>query len=233
MNYCIIQARLNSRRLPGKVLLPICGKPVLQHIIERVRYSKIDKIIVATSTNPENDAIENLCNQLDVPCFRGSEDDVLERFKGTIKAFGIKPDDNIVRITGDCPFIDPCLLDSMLSLDDTPDLITNCIGRTYPDGLDIEIFKVKLLYHPNFSEINFFEIDYSLDFLFNKNFIVHAVINPSHLRWTLDTAEDFEFIKGVYERLYKPGKIFYMEDILNETMSRDGKLGTKIRIEKL
>jgi spore coat polysaccharide biosynthesis protein SpsF len=217
MNYCIVQARCGSTRLPGKVLKNICGKSVLEHIIERLQYSKlINKIIVATSTNIENNAIEKLCNKLNISCFRGSEDDVLERFKAVVKEFSIKDDDKIIRITCDCPFIDYELLDLMLS-NCNFDLTTNCIERTYPDGLDIEIFKPSILWDPHFNEINFFEIEYNKSFLSNEHFKICSIKQEqdlSHLRWTLDTAEDFEFIKAVYEKLYKPGQIFLMGDIL-------------------
>ncbi|MDD5006649.1 MAG: glycosyltransferase family protein [Candidatus Omnitrophica bacterium] len=217
MIYAFIQARMNSRRLPGKVLMQICEKTVLEHIIERVKCAKlIDKIIVATSINEENDAIENLCKQLNTLYFRGSEDDVIERFKGAVKAFGIKDNDSIVRITGDCPLVCPDLIDVIISHHDDNDLTTNCIRRTFPDGLDIEVFKAGILKRPDFHKINFFEKEYDINFLWS-GFKVLAIVqkqNLSSLRWTLDTADDFEFIKNIYEKLYKSGQIFYMEDIL-------------------
>lgn len=218
MNYAFVQARLGSKRLPGKVLLPICGKPVLQHIIERLEYSKlIDKIAVVTSTNTENNAIELLCNELDTPCFRGSEDDVLDRYKQAIKAFNIQNDDKIIRVTCDCPFCDPVILDYMLEHSKNSDLTTNCVERTFPDGLDLEIFNAGLLDNKHFDEINFFEKEYDKSFMGNKNFIIQNIMyhkDLSHLRWTLDTKEDLEFITKVYEKLYKPGKIFLMEEML-------------------
>lgn len=216
MVYCFIQCRMNSSRLLGKVMLDICGKPVLQHIIERVQYARlINKIIVVTSTNLENDVIEEMCNKLSVSCFRGSEDDVLERFKGAIKVFGIQDNDNIIRTTADCPLICPDIIDVIINIHKNNDLTTNCIKRTFPDGLDVECFKASILKLPNFDKINFFEKEYSdMDF---EGFKVTNLIQEkdlSQLRWTLDTAEDFEFIKSVYEKLYKSGQIFYMEDIL-------------------
>ena len=217
MIYAFIQARMNSRRLPGKVLMQICEKTVLEHIIERVKCAKlIDKIIVATSINEENDAIENLCKQLNTLCFRGSEDDVLERFKGAVKTFGIKDNDSIVRITGDCPLVCPDLIDVIISHHDDNDLTTNCIRRTFPDGLDIEVFKAGILKRPDFHKINFFEKEYDINFLWS-GFKVLAIVQKqdlSSLRWTLDTESDFEFIKSIYEKLYKSGQIFYTEDIL-------------------
>lgn len=218
MNCVFLQARVGSKRLPGKVLMPITGKPVLQHIIERLEYSRlIDKIIVVTSINTENNAIESLCNGLEIPCFRGSEDDVLDRYRQAIKAFDIRDDDKIIRITADCPFCDPAILDYMLEHSENSDLTTNCVERTFPDGLDLEIFNAGLLNNEHFDEINFFEKEYEKAFMDNKNFIIHNVVyhkDLSHLRWTLDTKEDLEFITKVYEKLYKPGQIFLMEDIL-------------------
>jgi spore coat polysaccharide biosynthesis protein SpsF len=203
--------------LPGKVLLPICGKPVLQHIVERIRFAKlIDKIIVVTSMNPENDAIESLCRQIQTKCFRGSEDDVKNRYIKAIEYYGIRNDDSIVRITGDCPLVCPDVIDMIISHHEDNDLTTNCIGRRFPDGLDVEVFKAGLLKQPDFHKINFFEKEYDIFFLWS-GFKVLAIVQKqdlSGLRWTLDTQRDYEFITKVYEALYKPGQIFYMEDVL-------------------
>jgi spore coat polysaccharide biosynthesis protein SpsF len=218
MIYCFIQARYNSQRLPGKVLLPLCGKPVLKHIVERLKFSKkIDKIIVVTSINPENDAIESLCRQMQVDCFRGSEDDVLDRFKGTIKVFDIQDNDSIIRITGDCPLISPGIIDVIASVHRDNDLTTNCIQRTFPDGLDVECFKTSMLFSPMFRKVNPFELEYDIKNFDGTGFRVTNIIQErdmSKLRWTLDTQGDYEFITKVYEALYKPGQIFLMEDIL-------------------
>jgi len=218
MTYAFIQARCGSMRLPNKVLLPICGKPVLQHIAERVRYCKtIDKIIVLTSINAENDAIENLCNQIDIPCFRGSEDDVLDRFKNAIREFNIQDNDTIIRITGDCPLCSPDIIDVIAYVHHDNDLTTNCIQRTFPDGLDVECFKASMLFSPVFYKVNPFELEYDIKNFDGTGFRVTNIIqekNFSELRWTLDTQEDYEFISKIYEALYKPGQIFMMEDIL-------------------
>jgi spore coat polysaccharide biosynthesis protein SpsF len=217
MTYAFIQARMSSSRLPGKVLMQICGKPILQHIIERVQYAKlINKIIVVTSTNIENNAIQVLCDTLKIDCFRGSENDVHDRFQKAIEHFDINDNDSIVRITGDCPLVCPDLIDMIISRHGDNDLTTNCIGRTFPDGLDVEVFKAGLLKQPDFHKINFFEKEYGINFLWS-GFKVLAIVQKqdlSNLRWTLDTPDDFEFIKNIYEKLYKPGQIFYMEDIL-------------------
>jgi spore coat polysaccharide biosynthesis protein SpsF len=204
---------MGSSRLPGKVLMLICGKPILEHIIDRLRFAKmINKIIIATSTNFENDAIESLCKRIKIDCFRGAEDNVMDRYRQAIKAFDIQDGDNIVRITGDCPLIDPQIIDEVISLH-KGNLTTNCIHRTFPDGLDVEIFRADLLKHPDFDRINFFKKEYT-DMDYTGFSVQNIYCDLSHLRWTLDTKEDFEFISKVYEKLYKPGQIFCMEDIL-------------------
>jgi len=213
MTYAFLQARVGSQRLPGKVLLPILGKPVLAHIVDRLRFAKtIDRIVVVTSTNPENDAIESLCKLIQVDCFRGSEDDVKDRYMKAIKHYGIKDNDNVVRITGDCPFCSTDIIDRTVSRH-KGDLTTNCIVRTFPDGLDVEVFRAGLLKHPEFDRINFFEKEYE-DMDYTGFNVQNIFCDLSHMRWTLDTQEDFDFISRVYEKLYKPGQIFLMEDVL-------------------
>jgi spore coat polysaccharide biosynthesis protein SpsF len=153
---------------------------------------------------------------LKIDCFRGSEDDVRDRFQKAIEHFNINDNDSIVRITGDCPLVCPDLVDMIISHHGNNDLTTNCIGRRFPDGLDVEVFKAGILKQPDFHKINFFEKEYDINFLWS-GFKVLGIVQKqdlSSLRWTLNTAPDFEFIKGIYEKLYKPGQIFLMEDIL-------------------
>ena len=215
--------------------MSICEKSVLQHIVERVGFSKlIDKIIVATSKNHENDAIEMLCKKINIDCFRGSENNVLSRFQEAVKYYNIQDGDLIVRICCDCPLVCPDLIDMIILHHGDNDLTTNCIKRTYPDGLDVEVFKAGLLNHPDFNNINFFEKEYSeMNF---KGFKITNIVQEedlSSLRWTLDTQRDYEYITKIYEALYKPRQIFLMEDVLNEVDSRHGKLGKKVRTAKL
>lgn len=135
-----IEARLASTRLPGKVLLPLGGKPVLQFLVERLKRSKfIDEIIIATSSNIENDAIESLTKEIGIYCFRGSEDDVLSRVIGAADS---RKADIIVQLTGDCPLMDPELIDECVSkyLDGGYDYVANELVRTYPIGMDVAVF---------------------------------------------------------------------------------------------
>lgn len=140
---CIIQARMASTRLPNKVLREVSGTPLLEYQINRVKKSKnIDKIVIATSFNSENDVIENFCKKINVDCFRGSEDDVLDRYYQCSQKY--PKYNNIMRLTGDCPLIDPALLDEIILFfkNSSIDYANNVPleGGTYPEGMDAEIF---------------------------------------------------------------------------------------------
>ena len=145
----IIQARMNSSRLPGKVLADICGKPCLQHVLEKVSKSKkVNNIVVATTTNPVDNPVVDLCNQLGHKTFCGDENDVLGRF---YEAAEIEEALTIVRITADCPMIDPDVIDEVIStfLINNHDYVSNTIKRTYPDGLDVEVMSIDALSEAN------------------------------------------------------------------------------------
>jgi spore coat polysaccharide biosynthesis protein SpsF (cytidylyltransferase family) len=141
----IIQARLNSARLPGKVLLPIGGKPMLGHVIDRVRQAKlIDVAMVATGSRSINQSIIDYCHNAYVYCYAGHDTDVLDRYH---EAMWMSKADVIVRITGDCPMMDPALIDHLIEqfcLIDC-DYLTNTMPPTYPDGLDVEVFSAAVL----------------------------------------------------------------------------------------
>lgn len=145
---CIIQARMTSTRLPGKVLRTIDhsnGKCVLDQVIERVKMSEyIDEIIIATTTNDDDDPIVEKAAEHGVGFFRGSESDVLSRYYNAAKKYGL---DDVIRITSDCPFTDPAVLDDLISVYRSGDhqYASNCIRRTYPHGLDCEILKFDVL----------------------------------------------------------------------------------------
>ena len=145
----IIQARIGSTRLPAKVLKNLCGKPVLEHELERIKQAKkIDGIIVATTDNENNQPIIDIANKQNVNYFKGSENDVLARYYYAAKEYNVE---NIIRITADCPLIDPHLIDEMIDVyeENACDIITNVPDdnsqMTYPRGLDIEIFRTTLL----------------------------------------------------------------------------------------
>ena len=216
----ILQARVSSSRLPGKVLKPILGKPMLQHQLERVlRARSLDALVVATSTDPSDDPIVGLCAAAGVTCFRGSLDDVLDRFYQAAREY--EPQ-HIVRLTGDCPLIDPEIIDRLVEfyLAGSFDHAGNAVEPMFPDGLDAEILTfaalesawreaslpshrehVTLFVHqqPNRFRIGSYKND----------------IDLSHLRWTVDEPEDFDLVERIYTALY-PGKPdFTTADILD------------------
>lgn len=220
MIIAILQARYTSTRLPGKVLKSIVGKPMLALQIERILRSRmIDVLIVATSLNTEDDAIEAMCKTINVPCFRGSLNDVLDRF---YKAAQPYHPDHVARLTGDCPLIDPEIIDATIQfyLDENFDYVSNAMPpETFPDGLDTEIFSFSVLEMewkeallPSHREhVTQFIIKHPERFSsghYKNN------IDLSHLRWTVDNLEDFILIKRIYETLYPANPSFTTSDIL-------------------
>jgi spore coat polysaccharide biosynthesis protein SpsF len=218
MILAILQARLSSSRLPGKVLKSILGKPMLLHQIERLQHSKkIDKLVIATSDNVSDDAIENMCLDNNIEVFRGDLNNVLDRFYQCTKSF--KPD-HVVRLTGDCPLADWQIIDDMIQcyLDKKLDYMATSLN--FPDGLDAEVMTMRALteakYHATLpSELEHvtqyinkkpikFKIEY---FEFNKDL--------SHLRWTVDEPEDFALVEKIYQDLYERNSLFLTSDILD------------------
>ena len=202
----IIQARMTSSRLPGKVLYPLIGKPVLQHIIERLRESKyIDNVIVATTINQTDEPIIELCKKIDCLWFRGSENNVLERVLETAHHFKT---DLFVEITADCPCICPSIVDDCIEKIGSRDYISNVIKRTYPRGLDVQVLPIQIL------ERIFKEVDNDIDkqhvtswvylnpksyLSYNRYCLISNKQDYSNIRLTLDTEEDYKLIKFVYE----------------------------------
>ncbi len=218
MNLAIIQARMGSTRLPGKILLPLCGKPMLQRIIERVRAATtIDRVIVATTTENLDDPVEKLCSQLGVFCFRGKVDDVLDRYYNAAMLFS---PDNVIRITADCPLIDPNVIDLVIRthIKLGYDYTSNTIMETYPDGLDVEVFSFSVLEKAWGNAQMLSEREHVTPYIKNRDeFKKGSVfIDPSlgDKRWTVDTDKDYEFVNRIYNDLFEENSVFYMEDIL-------------------
>ncbi|WP_425448038.1 cytidylyltransferase domain-containing protein [Dethiothermospora halolimnae] len=220
-NIAIIQARMGSTRLPGKVMMNLCGKTILAHVINRVKQSKlIDEIIVATTCKEKDDAIKDESKKNGVKVFRGSENDVLSRYYYASKENG---GDTIIRITSDCPLIDPYLIDEMLDfyIKNDYDMVTNATKdlslRTYPRGLDTEIFSFENLKDAfnNANKLN--EREHVTPYLYKNSERTYYYRNNtdySNHRWTLDTIDDFKLIKEIYEKLYDGHHDFYFKDIL-------------------
>lgn len=216
----VLQARTSSTRLPNKVLKKILGRPMLELQLEReARSKKIDKLIVATSENSSDDELASLCLELNVPCFRGSLNDVLDRFYNAAKDF--KPE-WIVRLTGDCPLVDPDLLDKIIefTISNGFDYGTNALEPTFPDGLDVEVFKFSALEEAWKNATLPSQREHVTPFINrqpDKFKIGHyrSETNLSYLRWTVDEPEDFELVENIYNHLYPQNPEFATKDIID------------------
>lgn len=222
----IIQARMGSTRLPGKVMMKISGKTVLEHVITRVKQSKfINEIIIATTVKSDDDAIVEESKRLGVNYYRGSEDDVLSRYYYAAEEYNA---DVVIRITSDCPLIDPEILDQMICKfknlynDNKVDYLSNTIERTFPRGLDAEIFSFKILEEAFHNAEKTYEKEHVTPYIYENPDIFKLVgyknnIDYSDHRWTLDTPEDFEFIKKIYGSLYNNNnnKLIRFDYIIN------------------
>lgn len=215
----ILQARISSSRLPGKVLKPVLGKPMLQMQIERImRCKNIDKLVVATSSNDDDNDIASLCDKIGVACFRGSLENVLDRFYGALRTY---PSAHIVRLTGDCPLTDSELIDDLIEfyLNQDCDYASNCRPPSLPDGLDAEIFSSTLLETVWKEAKDTFDLEHVVPYItrHSERFRCVNLKNPidySNLRWTVDEPEDYTFICRVYEELYSENINFSMSDII-------------------
>lgn len=219
---CIIQARIGSTRLPGKVLKKLGNKTVLEHDIDRLkRVKNIDEIVIATTNLEKDNDIVAEANRLGVKCFRGSEDDVLSRYYYAAKEHNA---DVIVRVTSDCPLIDSevseIIIQYYIDHIDQYDYVSNTIDRTYPRGLDTEVFTFESLEKAFKEAISQIDREHVTPYIWGnpKNFRLWQYKNKvdySNLRWTLDTEKDFELINSIYGYLYtEKGNDFNMKDIL-------------------
>ncbi len=217
----IIQARMGSTRLSGKVMKNLCGKTVLAHDIARVKQAKlVDYIVIATTTNITDDVIVDEAIKNGVKIFRGSEADVLSRYYLAAKEYHA---DIIVRITSDCPLFDPKVLDDLLHfyLDHDYDIVSNAGSdlktRTYPRGLDTEIFSFLALENAYLKAGEKYQREHVTPYIYeNANSIYYYknVEDYSKYRWTLDTEEDWKLISKIYEYLYHDEHDFYLKDIV-------------------
>lgn len=218
----IIQARLGSSRLPGKTLAEIGGRPMLAHVLERVAaVPGVDDVVVATTVNPLDDHLVTFVKGLDLACVRGSEDDVLDRFH---TALARHPADVIVRVTPDCPLLDPAVtglvLAEYLRREGRVDYVSNVHPPTYPDGLDTEVFSRAAL------ETAWREAHLASDREHVTTYVWRQpnrfrLANVGHsedlsaLRWTVDTAADLEFVRRVYDWLAPTGASYFgMAEVL-------------------
>lgn len=219
MFIAVLQARIGSSRLPNKVLLKIKGKTLLELYINRVKQSRlIDKIIIATTTRSEDDEIEKISHKLGIECFRGSENDLLDRHYQCAKEYHA---DVVVRITPDDPFVDYRVIDRAIQIfkDNQVDFVTNHFEPTYPEGLDVEVYSIHAL-EKLWKEAKLFsEREHVFPYI-QSNQDQFKIVNftqdkdYSYLRWTIDYECDYKMTKVVYDYLYDKKPIFLQEDIL-------------------
>ncbi len=220
MILAIVQARMGSTRLPGKVLLPAAGKPLLLHLLERLSHSSLlDKIVVATGDTPADKKLAEEVTSWGYQVFIGSETDVLDRYYQAWKPLQAE---TVVRITGDCPLIDPQVIDAIIQqfkeAKGSLDYIVTALS--WPDGLDAEVFKGVLLERAWREASLQAEREHVTPYIRNHPewFEKAEFCCPQDLtdqRWTLDEEQDYRLIKAVFEGLYNPEKLFLMQDVLD------------------
>ena len=202
---CVIQARMGSTRLPGKVLADLGGRPMLQFMLERLHGLPVSEVVVATSTEPGDDAVAALGATLGVPVVRGPEHDVLARFAQALESH---PADHVVRLTGDCPLADPDVIVATLELhrERHADYTSNVIPRTFPKGLDVEVARAEALRVAAAEAEDPAEREHVMPFLYRhpERFRLATLRGPEllgHERWTVDTAHDLEIVRQAVERI--------------------------------
>jgi spore coat polysaccharide biosynthesis protein SpsF len=224
MNVAIIQSRLGSTRLPKKSIAEIKGKTIIEHIVDRLRKCQmIGKIVIATTDKEEDKIYQSIFfDQPDILIFYGSEKNVLKRYCDSIRYFVMdSPRFKFVRITGDCPVIDPEIVDELICkhIKEENDLTSNAITETFPDGLDCEIFNYYAIMEAERKAVLKSDLEHVTLYIKNHSNIfkigeMKSKINYHSKRWTVDNKEDLEFIKILYENLYDKNPCFGMNDIL-------------------
>ena len=217
----IVQARMTSTRLPGKVLLPVAGRPMLSYQLERLRcVGQVDRIVIATTTNATDDPIVDFCATEGVDCTRGSEQDVLSRYFEAASRFAAG---TVVRVTSDCPLIDPQLVDSAISAyrDEAGgcDYVSNMLEPSWPYGMAVEVFSARTLAEAHVEATAEAEREHVTPFIYwrpGRYSLKSLSMQPdlSQHRWTVDTPEDFELVRRILESLYPHKPCFAMADVL-------------------
>ena len=221
----IVQARTGSSRLPGKVLKelpPGCGVTVLEHVVTRLRHSSLlNDVIIATTTESDDDRLVSEIQKAQVLYFRGSQNDVLSRYYFAAKENDV---DVIVRITSDCPCLDPKIIDDAIQmhLDTDADYTSNTLKRTYPHGMDVEVFNFEVLKEAHERATEPYEREHVCPYIYKSNpgaFKISHLIAPDgicepDIRITLDTQEDYDLLCAVFDCLYSPDNLFCLTDII-------------------
>jgi spore coat polysaccharide biosynthesis protein SpsF len=218
----IIQARLGSTRLPGKVLQDIHGKPMLAHVVDRSRRAKlVDQVVVATTTETADQAIADLCVARGYACFRGDLRDVLDRYYQAAQSYQTN---TIVRLTGDCPLIDPGVMDHTIQkfYEAGADFAANRLpppwGRTYPIGLDVEVCTFQALETAWQKADQPYQREHVMPYLYENEgrfriLLIDHDPDYGHMRWTVDTPEDLTLVRTIFDRFGKD-EFFTWEQVL-------------------
>jgi len=214
----ILQARLSSSRLPGKVLMPVHGMPLIGFMIERIRQSRtIDHLVVATSTEMSDDPLVEAVSAMGIAVVRGPLDDVLARFA---LAESLYPASVVVRLTGDCPLIEPRLIDRVVAsvISGHADYASNCVPATYPDGLDCEAFRADILRRAASEALLPSEREHVTPWIRSaaggRTNTIKCNVDLSKLRWTVDYEDDLQLIRQMVERLGERAMSADLYDIL-------------------
>lgn len=235
-----IEARMASTRLPGKVLLPVAGQPLLAHLIERLqRVPRLDQIVIATTTNPEDEPIVHLAGKVGVGCFRGSEEDVLGRVLGAARAYRA---DVIVEITGDCPAIDPEIIQTCIDayLETQADYVSNVLSPTFPWGMDTQVFATDVLAQADAATAGDAAAREHVSLYIYEHPDLYKLYNvsaPAGLAWPevhieLDTPEDYQLIKAIFESLYPKNPAFSLTEIIRFLRGNAELLGLNEHIKR-
>ena len=224
----IIQARMGSTRLPGKVMADIGGDTMLARVVERIKRAQLlDGVVVASTVNPADEVIADECQRLDVPLYRGKENDVLDRY---YQAATLHQSDTIVRITSDCPLIDPSVVDKVIGAfsAEGPDYASNIIERTYPTGLDTEVMTMSALTRAWQEAREAYERVHVTPYIYENPKLfrllhVKAQTDYSHHRWTVDVPEDLAFVRAVYHSLGNDESISWKDVV--DLLEKDPSLG--------
>ena len=217
---CTIEARMTSSRLPGKVLMPAAGKPLLEHMIERLqRVEELDEIVIASTEDASSDPLEALAQRLGVGCFRGSEDDVLARVLGAAQAYDAEL---IVETTGDCPLIDPATVSLVIERFHASgvDYCANNLERTYPRGMDTQVFPTAVLAEVATLTDDPHDREHVSLYIYEhpERYRIESVRSErpetGALRLTVDTEDDYELVRTVFEELYPANPAFGLPEIL-------------------
>ena len=221
----IIQARMQSRRLPGKVLRQILGRPLLQYAIERAqRCAHIAEVIVATSSDPADDAIAQFCTTHDVPCHRGEHQNVAFRYLETLRGYELTA---FVRVCGDSPLIDPALIDLAAQIYRTGrfDIVTNNLDRTFPSGQTVELIDAAAyqrgyahMHAPeHFEHVTRYFYDYAREF---RIFNFTAAADHVGLKLSVDTQDDFERVTDIIAGMRRPHWSYSLKQIVEGSIAR-------------